>query len=50
MTGCFAGCGLWQNRVALRAAFKVVMAGRQVAILVPTTLLAEQHFELFLSE
>ena len=33
--------------MALRAAFKVVMGGKQVAILVPTTLLAEQHYETF---
>ncbi len=39
--------GYGKTEVALRAAFKVVMGGRQVAILVPTTLLAEQHYETF---
>jgi len=39
--------GYGKTEVALRAAFKVVMGGRQVAILVPTTLLAEQHFDTF---
>ncbi len=39
--------GYGKTEVALRAAFKVVMGGRQVAMLVPTTLLAEQHFEIF---
>jgi transcription-repair coupling factor (superfamily II helicase) len=39
--------GYGKTEVALRAAFKVVMDGKQVAILVPTTLLAEQHFETF---
>ncbi|HEX6290032.1 MAG TPA: TRCF domain-containing protein, partial [Herpetosiphonaceae bacterium] len=33
--------------VAVRAAFKVVQEGRQVAVLVPTTVLAQQHFETF---
>lgn len=36
--------GYGKTEVALRAAFKAIMAGKQVAILVPTTLLAEQHF------
>ncbi|MBI1855231.1 MAG: DEAD/DEAH box helicase, partial [Chloroflexi bacterium] len=36
-----------KTEVALRAAFKAVMDGRQVAILVPTTVLAQQHFETF---
>ena len=31
----------------MRAAFKAVMEGKQVAVLVPTTLLAEQHFITF---
>lgn len=35
--------GYGKTEVALRAAFKAIMAGKQVAILVPTTLLAEQH-------
>ncbi len=39
--------GYGKTEVALRAAFKAVMSGKQVAILVPTTLLAEQHFETF---
>jgi len=39
--------GYGKTEVALRAAFKSVMDGKQVAILVPTTLLAEQHFYNF---
>lgn len=39
--------GFGKTEVALRAAFVAVMAGKQVAILVPTTLLAEQHFNNF---
>lgn len=39
--------GYGKTEVALRAAFKAVMSGYQVAILVPTTLLAEQHYETF---
>ncbi len=39
--------GYGKTEVALRAAFKAVMDGKQVAVLVPTTLLAEQHFETF---
>jgi transcription-repair coupling factor (superfamily II helicase) len=39
--------GYGKTEVALRAAFKAVMNGRQVAILVPTTVLAQQHFETF---
>ncbi len=39
--------GFGKTEVALRAAFVAVMGGRQVAILVPTTLLAEQHFNNF---
>ncbi len=39
--------GYGKTEVALRAAFKVVMDGKQVGILVPTTLLAEQHYETF---
>jgi transcription-repair coupling factor (superfamily II helicase) len=35
--------GFGKTEVAIRAAFKAVMDGRQVAILVPTTVLAEQH-------
>jgi transcription-repair coupling factor (superfamily II helicase) len=39
--------GYGKTEVALRAAFKVAMEGRQVALLVPTTVLAEQHYETF---
>lgn len=39
--------GYGKTEVAMRAAFKVVDAGRQVAVLVPTTVLAEQHFRSF---
>jgi transcription-repair coupling factor (superfamily II helicase) len=37
--------GFGKTEVALRAAFVVVQAGQQVALLAPTTLLAEQHFQ-----
>ncbi len=39
--------GYGKTEVAVRAAFKAVMDGRQVALLVPTTLLAEQHYVTF---
>jgi len=39
--------GYGKTEVALRAAFKAVADGRQVAILVPTTVLAQQHFHTF---
>ena len=39
--------GYGKTEVAMRAAFKAIQANRQVAILVPTTLLAQQHFENF---
>jgi transcription-repair coupling factor (superfamily II helicase) len=39
--------GFGKTEVALRAAFVAVQAGRQVALLVPTTLLAQQHFSNF---
>lgn len=39
--------GFGKTEVALRAAFVAVQAGKQVAILVPTTLLAQQHFLTF---
>ncbi|MBS3809206.1 MAG: transcription-repair coupling factor [Desulfobacterales bacterium] len=39
--------GYGKTEVALRAAFKAVNDGKQVAVLVPTTLLAEQHFRTF---
>lgn len=40
--------GYGKTEVALRAAFKAVMDGRQVAVLVPTTVLAEQHYQTFM--
>ena len=39
--------GFGKTEVAMRAAFKAVMDGKQVAVLVPTTVLAEQHYETF---
>jgi len=39
--------GFGKTEVALRAAFKAVQDGKQVAVLVPTTLLATQHFQTF---
>ena len=39
--------GFGKTEVALRAAFVAVMGGKQVAILAPTTLLAEQHAQTF---
>ena len=39
--------GFGKTELAVRAAFKTVMAGRQVAVLVPTTVLAEQHGHVF---
>ncbi|SMC25081.1 transcription-repair coupling factor (superfamily II helicase) [Andreprevotia lacus DSM 23236] len=39
--------GFGKTEVALRAAFAAVLGGKQVAVLVPTTLLAEQHFQTF---
>ncbi|MBI2311065.1 MAG: transcription-repair coupling factor [Betaproteobacteria bacterium] len=39
--------GFGKTEVALRAAFVAVMDGKQVAVLVPTTLLAEQHYQTF---
>ncbi len=41
--------GFGKTEVALRAAFKAIMGGKQVAILVPTTILALQHLETALS-
>ncbi len=41
--------GFGKTELAMRAAFKAVMGGTQVAILVPTTVLAQQHFETFRS-
>ncbi|HEY7038229.1 MAG TPA: transcription-repair coupling factor [Methylomirabilota bacterium] len=40
--------GYGKTEVALRAAFKAVNDGRQVAVLVPTTVLAQQHYNTFL--
>src|SRR5207302_916130 len=39
--------GFGKTEVALRAAFKAVMSGRQVALLAPTTVLSQQHFQVF---
>ncbi len=39
--------GFGKTEVAIRAAFKAVMEGKQVAVLVPTTVLAQQHFDTF---
>ena len=41
--------GFGKTEVALRAAFKAVLGGKQVAILVPTTILAMQHYQTALS-
>ena len=41
--------GYGKTEIAMRAAFKAVEGGRQVAILVPTTLLAQQHYATFKS-
>lgn len=41
--------GFGKTEVALRAAIKAVEGGKQVAVLVPTTLLAEQHYENFIA-
>jgi len=39
--------GFGKTEVAIRGAFKAVMSGRQVAVLVPTTVLAQQHLQTF---
>ncbi len=39
--------GYGKTEVAMRAAFKTVMSGAQVAVLVPTTVLAQQHYDTF---
>src|SRR5438876_10724132 len=39
--------GYGKTEVAVRAAFKTAMEGRQVGVLVPTTVLAQQHFQTF---
>ena len=40
--------GFGKTEVAVRAAFKSVMNGKQVAVLVPTTILAQQHYNTFM--
>src|SRR5690606_1766803 len=39
--------GYGKTEVAIRAAFKAIMDGKQVAVLVPTTILAQQHYRTF---
>lgn len=39
--------GFGKTEVAMRAAFRALMSGRQVAVLVPTTVLAQQHYQSF---
>ena len=39
--------GFGKTEIAIRAAFRVAMAGKQVAVLCPTTVLAQQHFRTF---
>ena len=41
--------GFGKTEVAVRSAFRAVMDGKQVALLVPTTILAEQHYQTFLA-
>ncbi len=41
--------GFGKTEIAVRAAFKAVQDGKQVAVLVPTTILAKQHYETFTS-
>ena len=43
----FGDVGFGKTEVAIRAAFKAVTSGRQVAVLCPTTLLAQQHQQTF---
>jgi len=43
----FGDVGFGKTEVALRAAFKALQDGKQVAVLVPTTLLAQQHHQTF---
>ena len=40
--------GYGKTEVAIRAAFKAVMDSKQVAVLVPTTVLAAQHYDTFI--
>ena len=39
--------GFGKTEVAIRAAYKAAMDGKQVAVLVPTTVLAQQHYQTF---
>jgi transcription-repair coupling factor (superfamily II helicase) len=39
--------GYGKTEVAIRAAFRVAMDGKQVAVLAPTTVLCQQHFDTF---
>ncbi|MGC8658206.1 MAG: transcription-repair coupling factor [Desulfomonilaceae bacterium] len=39
--------GYGKTEIAIRAAFRVIMDGKQVAVLVPTTVLSQQHFDTF---
>jgi transcription-repair coupling factor (superfamily II helicase) len=39
--------GFGKTEVAIRAAFKAIMGGKQVAVLAPTTVLAQQHYHVF---
>ncbi len=43
----FGDVGFGKTEVAIRAAFKAAVGGKQVAVLCPTTLLAQQHFQTF---
>ena len=43
----FGDVGFGKTEVAIRAAFKAVQAGKQVAVLCPTTLLVQQHHQTF---
>ncbi|HEY5652371.1 MAG TPA: transcription-repair coupling factor [Acidimicrobiia bacterium] len=43
----FGDVGFGKTEVAIRAAFKAATSGKQVAVLCPTTLLAQQHFQTF---
>lgn len=42
-----ADVGFGKTEVAMRAAFKAAMSGKQIAVLCPTTILAQQHFRTF---
>ncbi|MDY6794580.1 MAG: transcription-repair coupling factor [Actinomycetota bacterium] len=43
----YGDVGYGKTEVAVRAAFKAIMGGKQVAVLVPTTVLAQQHYRTF---